>query len=74
MAAFCLLVAPAQADRRLVLGILAVEPVEVAEERWQPLLDYLDDELDDVRIEGVIADHTGIEEQLRHNRLDFLLT
>ena len=67
-------VGPAQAERTLTLGILAFEPPEVAEDRWQPLIDHLDDELEDVRFEGVIAGYDELDDHLARNELDFVLT
>ncbi|WP_049751664.1 hybrid sensor histidine kinase/response regulator [Halorhodospira halophila] len=58
----------------MTLGILSFESREVAEERWQPLVEYLDGEIDDVQIEGAIAGYAELDGLLENEQLDFLLT
>ncbi|MBK1652109.1 hybrid sensor histidine kinase/response regulator [Halorhodospira halochloris] len=69
-----LFVAPAHTERTMTLGVLAFESPEVAEERWQPFIEYLDGEIEGVRIEGAIAGYAEIERLLAAGELDFLLT
>ncbi|WP_018869068.1 PAS domain-containing protein [Thioalkalivibrio sp. ALgr3] len=65
---------PAVAERSVTVGILAFEPEDMARERWEPLIEHLDAQLKDVTVDAVIADYSALEENLRNNRLDFLLT
>ncbi|WP_026287829.1 PAS domain-containing protein [Thioalkalivibrio sp. ALJ24] len=74
VAVLMLAATPAVAEHHVTVGILAFEPEDLARERWGPLIEHLDAELEDVTVDGVIADYSVLEEKLRNNRLDFLLT
>lgn len=74
VAVLMLAATPAVAERSVTVGILAFEPEDVARERWGPLIEHLDAELDDVTVDAVIAEYSALDQELRNNRLDFLLT
>ncbi|WP_019590561.1 PAS domain-containing protein [Thioalkalivibrio sp. ALE20] len=74
VAVLMLAATPAVAERSVTVGILAFEPEDMARERWEPLIEHLDAQLKDVTVDAVIADYSALEENLRNNRLDFLLT
>lgn len=59
----------------LTLGVFAYRPAELMQQHYQPLAEYLDEALgEELKLELRILDYQQMEEALRHNQLDFVLT
>lgn len=82
LAALCLLLncfgmihASPSAENTMTLGVFAYRPVELMEMHYRPLAEYLDESLgDELSLQMRILDYREMEEALRYNQLDFVLT
>ena len=62
-------------NQSLILGVFAYRPDDIMQSHFQPLVDYLNDALGDgLNIELKILDNQQMQEALRQNQLDFVLT
>ncbi|WP_305043394.1 PhnD/SsuA/transferrin family substrate-binding protein, partial [Geoalkalibacter sp.] len=64
----------AQAGQSLTLGVLAFRPAAQVEERWQPLLDYLQGQLPEVEVRLQVFGYEGLEEAVQRGQVDLVLT
>ncbi|SFB88152.1 diguanylate cyclase (GGDEF) domain-containing protein [Marinospirillum celere] len=58
----------------LRLGVLSPRPVEITQERWQPLAEYLSEALPDHEIELIAANYLELDQLVTQGELDFVLT
>ena len=58
----------------LRLGVLSPRPVEITEERWQPLAEYLSAALPEHTIELLAANYPDLDRLVTEGELDFVLT
>lgn len=58
----------------LTLGVLSPRPVEITQERWQPLADYLSTQLPNHQIKLHAANYLELDELIKSGGLDFVLT
>ena len=65
---------PAQADRTLTMGVLAIQPKPAALARWQPLADYLSRSLDGYTIKLLVLDHQELQQALDQYQLDLVFS
>jgi len=65
---------PAWATETLTLGVFAYRPKAIMETRFQPLADYLSEQLGNTRVELKVLEQPEMEALLDQNRLDFVLT
>ncbi|MDO3377918.1 PhnD/SsuA/transferrin family substrate-binding protein [Geoalkalibacter halelectricus] len=75
--ALALLLAPtasAWAVQSLTFGVLAFRPAEQVEARWQPLADYLSEQLPEVRVRFKFFDYPGLDEAVRQGQIDLVFT
>ncbi|WP_373183969.1 diguanylate cyclase domain-containing protein [Halomonas campaniensis] len=68
------LVPQAQAEHDLVLGIFAYREPAVMIERYQPLADYLDAQLPEVRVTLQVLGLDEVERAISHRQIDLLMT
>ncbi|AHE97987.1 EAL domain-containing protein [Thioalkalivibrio paradoxus] len=61
-------------EETLVLGVFAYRPVEVVEQAYGPLADYLEQQLPGHRVEIRVLDREQLDEAVRLHQLDLLLT
>ncbi|MEO5365180.1 MAG: PhnD/SsuA/transferrin family substrate-binding protein [Magnetococcus sp. WYHC-3] len=62
------------AGEPLILGVFAYRPPAILQAQYQPLADYLSDQLGDTRVILRVLDIGEIETELAHDRLDLLFT
>ncbi|WP_404298381.1 diguanylate cyclase domain-containing protein [Halomonas sp.] len=62
------------ADDSLVLGIFAYRDAAIIQARYQPLADYLDAQLPDIRVTLQALSLTEIETAISHRQIDLLMT
>ena len=60
--------------QQLTLGMFAYRPAEILAPRFQPLADYLSEQLDGVEVVLEILDQDAIEAAMEQQRLDMLFT
>ena len=66
---------PATAQpQKLVLGVFAFRDIELIEQRYQPLADYLTQSLEGYRVELQVLPEQRLWEALQRHELDFVLT
>ncbi|MEW6512920.1 MAG: EAL domain-containing protein [Pseudomonadota bacterium] len=71
----CLITAlPVWAQDVLTLGVFAYRPKEILEKRYQPLADYLSEQLGNTRIEMRVLNQDEIERALANKELDLVFT
>ncbi len=63
-----------EASQQLTLGMFAYRPREILEPRFQPLADYLSEQLDGVEVVLEVLDQDAIEAAMAQQRLDMLFT
>ena len=56
------------------VGVLANHGVLQAKQRWQPMMDYLSENVPNSRFEVVPVDFNGMRSQLLSNELQFIVT
>ncbi|ADH85385.1 PhnD/SsuA/transferrin family substrate-binding protein [Desulfurivibrio alkaliphilus] len=65
---------PQTADERLTLGVLAYRPVPDTEQRWQPLVDYLNAAVADLRLDLKALNYDDLENAIAAGEIDFVLS
>ncbi len=58
----------------LAIGVLAKRPVALENPLWQPLADYLQRSLGDVRVTLDVYDFEGMEKAVQHRQVDIVIT
>jgi len=62
------------AEQVLNIGIFSYRPKNILEMRWQPLTAYLEQHLNNTKINIHILNANELEESISHNKLDFVFT
>ena len=68
------LTAQAEPTPTLAIGVLAKRPIALENPLWQPLADYLQQSLGDVRVTLHVYDFEGMEKAVQHRRVDIVIT
>jgi PAS domain S-box-containing protein len=68
------LTAQAEPTPTLTIGVLAKRPVALENPLWQPLADYLQQNLGDVRVTLQVYDFEGMEKAVQHRQVDLVIT
>ena len=68
------LMAQAEPTPTLAIGILAKRPVALENPLWQPLANYLQQSLGDVRVTLRVYDFEGMEKAVQHRQVDIVIT
>lgn len=58
----------------IVIGVLAYRPAQEVAARWQALASYLESELDGVSVRIAALNHTDLDNQLKRQGVDLVLT
>ncbi|SDM73301.1 PAS domain S-box-containing protein [Geoalkalibacter ferrihydriticus] len=66
--------APAWSEQSLTLGVLAFRATEQSVSRWQPLADYLHEQLPGVRVRLKAFDYQGLDEAVERQQIDLVFT
>ena len=61
-------------DEELRLGLLSFRPIAETQQRWQPLVDYLSQTLDQRQLRLIPANYDELQGMLERQELDFVLT
>jgi diguanylate cyclase (GGDEF)-like protein/hemerythrin-like metal-binding protein/PAS domain S-box-containing protein len=64
----------AAADVPVHIGILAFRPAADVQQRWHPLVDYLNEQIDDHRFEIRAMGYADLEAAIARRQVDFVLT
>ncbi len=59
---------------RLTIGILAFEPKPILEQRWQPILEQLNQRLETIELQMVALNYNELNLAVARRELDFVLT
>ena len=72
--ALALLAGVAQGAQHLTLGVLAVRPAPVVQAQYQPLADYLSEQLGDTTVQLEVLTHDRMQQALAQHQVDLVLT
>ena len=65
---------PVAAKHTLTLGVFSYRPLPVMQERFQPLIEHINSQLETIQIELRVLSQAELEKALAANQLDLLLT
>jgi two-component system sensor histidine kinase/response regulator len=68
------LTAQAEPTPTLAIGVLAHRPIALENPLWQPLANYLQRSLGDVRVTLRVYDFAGMEKAVQHRQVDLVIT
>ncbi len=69
-----LFVSSSLAAEKITIGILAFRPKPIVEAKWQPLINYLNQKVDNTEFEFNALNYTELEEAIAHKHIDFVFT
>ncbi len=64
----------AHATEKVSIGILAFRPIPIIEAKWQPLINYLNQTIPNVKFELKAFNYGDLEDAIKHKSIDFVFT